>query len=124
MILWLSNLIYGGLHALAWNEHFPTLAERWLWRVSAVYIGFCGGLWIVLNWIAQAYKPLNEFWEGWMKRKKTILHNFVLGALVFLYRSALGLARAFIVLESFLSIRELPQAAYQTPTWSQVLPHF
>ena len=29
---------YGGLHALAWNAHFPTHRERKLWRISALVI--------------------------------------------------------------------------------------
>lgn len=31
--------ITGGLHALAWNIHFPTLLECWLWRGCSVRMG-------------------------------------------------------------------------------------
>ncbi|KIW99892.1 uncharacterized protein Z518_10820 [Rhinocladiella mackenziei CBS 650.93] len=34
------------------------------------------------------------------------------------------LARALIVIEAFISLRKLPVEAYQTPRWSQWLPHF
>lgn len=34
------------------------------------------------------------------------------------------LARAFLVVEAFVSIRQLPAAAYETPEWTQVFPHF
>ena len=34
------------------------------------------------------------------------------------------MARAFIVIEAFVSIRQLPLAAYETPSWSQIMPHF
>ena len=47
MVLWLANFCYGGIHAAAWNDHFPSEVEKWLWRSSASYIGFCGGLWVV-----------------------------------------------------------------------------
>lgn len=66
MVLWLACLAYGAVHLSAWNDHFPTVAERWLWRSSSVYIGFCGGLWIVLNYLAQSFSPLNAFWEKWI----------------------------------------------------------
>jgi len=33
---------YGGLHLLAWNSYFPTLLERYMWRISGCIIG--GGL--------------------------------------------------------------------------------
>lgn len=35
-------LLYGGLHATAWNSHFPTPIERLLWRISCILIGTPG----------------------------------------------------------------------------------
>lgn len=124
MILWLSNLCYGGVHASAWNDHFPSSIEKWLWRTSSMYIGFCGGLWIVLNWLTLKCKPLNDFWEKWMDGKKNWFSNIGLGILVVGCGGALCFARCFIVVEAFLSIRSLPRSAYDTPDWTQVLPHF
>ena len=124
VVLWFSNLCYGGIHASAWNEHFPSDAERWLWRTSAVYIGFCGGLWICLNWLTLRIKPLNDFWEKWMDGKENWFSNIVLGFLVVGCGGALCFARCFIVVEAFASIRSLPMGAYDTPDWTQVLPHF
>ena len=123
-VLWLANFAYGAIHTAAWNEHFPTDTEKWLWRSSALYIGFCGGLWIILNYFAQAYKPLNEFWENWMDGGGRKWQNFLIGIPVVVCGTSLLFARAFLVIEAFLSIRELPEAAYETPTWSQVFPHF
>ena len=123
MILWMASFCYGGIHAAAWNTHFPSDVEKWLWRSSATYIGFCGGLWIVLNYVAQAYRPLNEFWEGWMDGKSSWYFNVVIGFLVFTCGLSFALARLFIVVEAVISIRSLPAAAYQTPDWTQVFPH-
>lgn len=124
MILWLACFAYGAIHAAAWNDHFPTVAEQWLWRSSSLYIGFCGGLWIVLNYVAQAYKPMNSFWEGWMDGGGKWWQNVIISIPVALCGSSLVFARAFIVIEAFVSIRELPAGAYDTPTWSLVFPHF
>ncbi|KAI4135952.1 MAG: hypothetical protein LQ341_005821 [Variospora aurantia] len=123
LVLWLANFGYGAIHAAAWNDHFPTTAEKWLWRSSAVYIGFCGGLWIILNYMAQAYRPLNEFWEKWMDGKKKAWQNALIGIPVVLCGASLLFARAFLVIEAFVSVRELPASAYVTPAWSQVFPH-
>lgn len=124
MILWLSNLCYGGLHLAAWNDQFPSDLERWLWRVSALYIGFCGGLWIVLNWVTLRCNKVNEFWERWMDGEKKWWSNVGLGALVVGCGGALCCARCFIVVEAFISIRRLGERAYQTPGWTEVVPHF
>lgn len=70
MVLWLANFLYGGIHAAAWNDHLPSAAEKWLWRASASYLGLCGGLWVVLNFVVSSYQPLNDFWEHWMDGNK------------------------------------------------------
>ena len=124
MVLWLACLAYGAVHLSAWNDHFPTVAEQWLWRSSSLYIGFCGGLWIVLNYLAQSFGPLNAFWEKWMDGGGRWWQNLLIGIPVLVCGVSLILARAFIVIEAFISIRELSAAAYDTPTWTQVFPHF
>ena len=123
LILWLANFAYGAIHAAAWTEHFPTNAEKWLWRSCSAYIGFCGGLWVVLNYAAQAYRPLNVFWERWMDGGGKRWQHILLGIPVVICGLSLIFARGFIVVEAFLSIRSLPTAAYDTPSWSQVFPH-
>lgn len=124
MILWLSNFIYGGLHASAWNDHFPSTTEKWLWRGSCSYISFAGGLWIILNWLAAAYPPLNDFWERWMDGAKGKIWGLLLGIIVFICGFSFGAARVYLVLEAFISIRSLPKGAYDTPNWSDLIPHF
>lgn len=124
MILWMSNFLYGGLHALAWHEFFPTTIEKWLWRSAAVYISLCGGFWVLLNGIVSRSRRLNTFWENWMDGKKSWVSDIFLGSLVCACGLAFIPARAFIVVEAFASIRKLPLTAYDTPSWSQIWPHF
>lgn len=85
---------------------------------------FCGALWVILNSAVARWSALNSFWEKWMDGKKSLLQSVGLGAVVFVCGSSLCLARAFIVVEAFMSIRELPVTAYATPEWSDVFPHF
>jgi hypothetical protein len=124
MVLWLANFCYGGFHVAAWNNHFPTDIEKWLWRISALYIGFCGGLWVLLNFTVARWAKLNAFWEKWMDGQKGPVRSFGLGLIVFVCGFSLILARIYVVVESFVSIRELPAAAYDTLQWSELLPHF
>ena len=124
MILWLACFAYGGIHLTAWNDHFPSEGEKWLWRSCSLYVGFCGGLWILLNYVAHAYRPLNAFWERWMDGGGRWWQNILIGVPVCLCGISLMLARAFIVAEAFISIRQLPAAAYDTPSWTQIFPHF
>ena len=124
MTLWLASFAYGAIHAAVWHSHFPTLAEKWLWRSSSAYISWAGGLWIVLNGVAQMWQPLNAYWEGWMEGKCHWWDNVLIGATATVCGVSFLLARGFLVVEAFLSIRQLPAAAYETPNWTQVFPHF
>lgn len=123
-ILWLANLLYGGLHAAAWNDHFPSAAEKWLWRASSIYIAFCGGLWVILNLAVARWSRLNRWWEKWMDGEKGPIQSLALGMLVFICGLSLVLARMYLVIEAFVSIRMLPLEAYKTPQWTDLIPHF
>ena len=125
IVLWLASFAYGTLHAAAWAAHsFPTTVEMWLWRASAVYIAFCGGLWIVLNSATRAYAPLNKFWEAFVHGGGRWWQNAILGGLVVVCGSSFVLARGFVVVEAFASVRSLPPEAYDNPEWSEIFPHF
>ncbi|KAI1395782.1 hypothetical protein F4819DRAFT_500756 [Hypoxylon fuscum] len=126
MVLWFANVCYGSIHAGGWNDHFPTVTELWLWRASAVYIGFCGGLWVVLNFLLARNPVLNKCCEHWMDGKTTTSwwQNLGLGVIIFLSIFGFVLARIFVVVEAAISIRELPASAYQTPDWINLFPHF
>ena len=77
----------------------------------------------MLNFLVARYRPLNDFWEHWMDGEKTWFESITLGAIVFVCGFSLILARVYIVVEAFISIRELPALAYQTPQWTNVIPH-
>ncbi|KAF3939537.1 hypothetical protein ABW19_dt0209686 [Dactylella cylindrospora] len=124
IILWLANFLYGAIHLAAWNDHFPTDAEKWLFRAGAIYIGFSGALWVILNSLVRASRRLNVFWERWMDGEKSLFSSLFLGTIVFICGLSLMFARGYIVLEAFLSVRELPVRAYLTPDWTELFPHF
>jgi hypothetical protein len=123
--LWHASFIHGFIHASTWNDHFPFRIESLLWRLSALYVGFCGALWIIVNGIARAHPPLNRWWEDWMDgRSGKWWIEVGLGTVVVLCGGAFMAARAYLVVEAFASIRSLPKRAYETPDWTEVFPHF
>ena len=50
---------------------------------------------------------------------------FGMALLVFCYALLLFyvFGRCFIVIEAFISLRSLPEQAFQTPSWTQWIPH-
>lgn len=124
IVLWSVSIVYGGVHAAAWNDSFPSEVEAWLWRCSSIYAAFCGLIWLSINMIAHISRPLNNYWDEVLAFRVRWINYLVLGALCFICGVTYILARVFLVVEAFISLRQLPLAAYQTPNWTQLIPHF
>jgi hypothetical protein len=85
-------------------------AELYLWRVS--------GPSIWLSFLISAYfRPLEKrFWKSTRSYTTTFgIFNVILAIYV--------IARGFIVVESFLSLRSMPIGVYEQVDWIALLPH-
>ncbi|MCJ1241384.1 hypothetical protein MMC14_009389 [Varicellaria rhodocarpa] len=123
MVLWFASMAYGGAHTAAWNDYFPSVTEAWMWRLSSVFIAACGFLWLSINWLARLSSSLNNYWDRVMAREAHWTSYLLLGTICSVCGIAYVFARIFLVVEAFISIRQLPSAAYETPNWTQLIPH-
>ena len=117
----MAPLLYGGLHAAAFNGHFPSSVERILWRVSTVYIA--SGIFVAMFLSALS---TDEPEEQPAEKDYSLLQLIVLPFFILLYIGGIITyiaARIFVVVECFISLREVPPAMYQTPIWTQYIPH-
>ncbi|KAK7439921.1 hypothetical protein CaCOL14_003368 [Colletotrichum acutatum] len=130
-VLALTAAAYGGLHLAGCLDHFPTTIERTLWLAASLVITSSGvALWVFFL-ARQVWPRFDVFISGaapgaqlagttyqkpWMKRVKLFVLCFVL--LLFV------VARVFLVIEAFISLREAPASLYETPEWSDFFPHF
>jgi hypothetical protein len=68
MILRLTNFLYGGIHAAALNECFPSAAEKWFWRARATLgSAALGGIELHHKLDALAERILGK--SGWTARR-------------------------------------------------------
>ncbi|CAG8971201.1 hypothetical protein HYALB_00010574 [Hymenoscyphus albidus] len=123
MILWCASMAYGAVHIAAWNDHFPTSAKKYLWQISAIYIAASGLLWLLINLAAHTFRYIDEYWDTVLALRAHWTNYLVLGFLCSICGIAYAVARIFLVVEAFISIRKLPVAAYETPDWTQNIPH-
>jgi len=117
------GMLYAGIHASSWNEHFPTNVEAILWQVSVCYIGASGFIAIALSLIwdkvddIYAFSRVGQFiTKGFADGVLGVLAIFLLGILV--------ACRCYLIIEAFVSIRSLPLGSYSTVTFVNFLPHF
>ncbi|CAI6339256.1 unnamed protein product [Periconia digitata] len=108
---------YGGLHLSAWNDHFPSPLERWLWIACSLATGAVGIL-LALFFLATHRFPAFEHLEHFVRNSR-VARWFGLGVLIPVFL----VGRVFIVLEAFLSLRSAPVDVYRTPEWSEYIPH-
>lgn len=123
MALWFASIAYGGVHIAAWDDYYPSTIEAWMWRSSSIWVSFSGLVWLVINLLAFSFKPVDDYWNRVLALEARWYSYFILGTLCFLCGIAYLFARIFLVVEAWISIRSLPHAAYETPDWTQIVPH-
>ncbi|KAK0667508.1 hypothetical protein QBC41DRAFT_338351 [Cercophora samala] len=132
---------YGALHCSAGFNNFEvfsfvTEAERILWIVSALIITASG----VLLW---GFFSARQYWpgfDGWVSGVNPSMPITLVGKTgrggggwmrgvgrrsgVYLVLGGFVLARVYLVVEAFVSLRRAPRGLYETVEWTEVLPHF
>ncbi|TGZ78469.1 hypothetical protein EX30DRAFT_343189 [Ascodesmis nigricans] len=105
-----AGCLYGGLHAIKWNQEFPTAIEQRMWQISCIM-----GLMGILPVIAFGATGFASLWFKSYRGQKMFqvfcIVSGVIMAVCFLF------ARCFLMIESWLSLRSLPQSAYLTVKW-------
>lgn len=131
---------YGGVHLAAWSWIFPTAVESLLWKVSsliiagmtpAIRIAFATGpvLSFVVRNTSSCIQRLRKRETNGNERRKISswelpepIINIVEASSVLLMISCV-VARLYIVVESFISLRLVPVGVYWTPFWLETIPH-
>ncbi|KAF5495255.1 hypothetical protein CGCS363_v010273 [Colletotrichum siamense] len=130
-VLALTAAAYGGLHLSGWVDYFPTPVERTLWLASSLTIACSGAILWIFFLARQIWPRFDVFVSGtapgsrltgyghqkpWMKSVK----SWVLGSVLAIF----AVARVFLVVEAFISLRQAPAGLYDTPELSAFFPHF
>ena len=121
IILCLATASYGGIHAAATNEYFPSPIEHKLWTFAARFIAASGFTWSVASFIYAKFDITMP--KHWLVKTILFIPYVVVKMAVVLSLNVYAFARAFLVFEAFYSLRRLPVDAYKTPVFTDYLPH-
>lgn len=118
---------YGAIHFSAWDSVFPTLTEKRLWRISAsAMMGSMIASWIFGNRkfymvFSCLSRRLAKKCRGVSDERQKVSTAQILTdtAVLLVYL----VARLFIIVEVFFSLRALPRGALVTIDWMEFLPH-
>jgi hypothetical protein len=117
--------IVGGIHLAAWNFDFLSISEQCAWRVCSLVIATI----IPISWVLTALllKASTGFWWDGSECKEKLdqyrtmrwVAMSIQGVAIVVY----AFARLYLIVEVFAGLRGVPAGVYQTPEWSDYLPH-
>lgn len=115
-----GGVLFGAVHCVAWNFHFPTSGEALAWRVCSVLISCLPAL-SVLS--LSLWMKLNPRHGGIRDGQSPTAKRIVALVLIILFLIPYILARLFLIFEVFRTLFFLPPDAF-IETWSGSFPHF
>ncbi|KAJ7130525.1 hypothetical protein C8R44DRAFT_850378 [Mycena epipterygia] len=110
----LVGTIFGAIHCAAWNADFRSAVEMWMWRSSSSLVAG----------IPAALALLCAFYEspaagGRIGQTLDPIFGTIIMVLIPLY----VIARLFLIIISFTSMRALPTGAFIDIDWNIYIPH-
>ncbi|KAI0599204.1 hypothetical protein F4775DRAFT_600325 [Biscogniauxia sp. FL1348] len=113
--------LYGGIHLSGWDLEFPSGAERACWRAACLLIVVAFPALLALahacaaaeTWVLARGVGVRAL--DCVARARNAAWYGVLGAY--------ALARVFIVVEAFISLRRVPIGVFWMPAWLDMVPH-
>ncbi|KAI1392122.1 uncharacterized protein F4822DRAFT_425338 [Hypoxylon trugodes] len=118
----LFPLLYGGIHLTAWNYRFPSNPERLVWMISCFIIAGTYPFMELIYHVIAGFDKIATKSRG-EEYSFNELDN-VTFVLILTASSICALAaRAYIVIEAFISLRNVPIGVYWSPGWVQMIPH-
>jgi hypothetical protein len=113
-------MVFGAIHCFAWPFEYPSEPERILWRVNAVVITSAP---IVAAMIAAALGFDFDPSLGLVGDCLPVGFGYLIWVLTLSCGFAYPIARIFLLVLSFLSLRALPAEAYFSVHWTTLIPH-
>ena len=115
----LLPLIYGGVHLTAWDFEFPSPAEGYLWKICSICImSLAPVTFLTLAPVQFISAMMRRSGEHPADRGRWVSIGITLGSLILFTFS-----RVYLVIESFISLRDLPLGAFAATPWLQAIPH-
>ncbi|KAJ7853928.1 hypothetical protein B0H13DRAFT_1903897 [Mycena leptocephala] len=112
----LVGVIFGAIHCTAWNTHFPSVAEMWMWKPSSLSVAAIPAAMVFLPLARSLFLCISP---GLYERYRSSSMYIFERRIIFSYI----LARLFLITLPFTTLRALSPGAFIDVEWSVYLPH-
>lgn len=106
-------IIFGALHCIGWNFHFPSSLEQQLWRIGSLAITFIP---LILAFLA-------IFFTFAVPESAVLVAVLVGGFLGGAGLVAYMLARLLLLTQAVVLMRQQPESAFYAINWANFVPH-
>ncbi|KAI0521982.1 hypothetical protein F5B22DRAFT_594916 [Xylaria bambusicola] len=110
---------FGTIHLSGYNLSLPTETEQMLWRINSIIMVVTLFIHCVSEligcWCSDFQLQSLELWGEYKKKMPSCLIFYGLATIYFI-------SRIILLVESVISLRDLPEAAYREVSWTQYLP--
>ncbi|KAJ7073038.1 hypothetical protein C8F01DRAFT_1300934 [Mycena amicta] len=119
----LVGVLFGCIHCAAWNAHFSSDIEKWMWRSSALAVAALPlvlsllFMWIAVIILVMGVVAVAELEATNIRRKTPIPKILVVVVPIYL------VARLFLIMLPFTALRHLPPAVFMDVDWTVYIPH-
>lgn len=127
------SAVYGGLHIAAWPFHFPSVVEMWMWRAAGLAMAGAPVLtlvWIAISNVGNMVAPgAATRYRGWALVRRVVSDVVftspaaILGVVTVVLWGLYPVARLFVLVEGFASLRSSPAGTYDMVAWTGFIPH-
>jgi hypothetical protein len=107
--------VFGSCHLIGWDFLYPSSVEQLLWRIFSIS---CVVILLLLMFLLWFMGLLDEGFD--IFSPECSVNYLLIASLIFLY----ALARVYLLVAIFISLRSVPAGVYQTVNWSLYFPHF
>ncbi|KAJ3913408.1 hypothetical protein F5877DRAFT_52426 [Lentinula edodes] len=107
--------LFGLIHWIGWISTFPTRTEEITWRISSIVVTF------IPVHVELAYKAYAQRHDILLTAPDFL--KYVFGIIWYIAPLAYVMARWILIVQSFLTLRDLPCGALQNVEWTDYIPH-
>jgi len=125
IILPVVAAIFGALHCIAWNFHFPSDIEQLLWRIGSLTITLTPPASACIAFII-IFLVDKDYHLSLRQCVGTVMTDMLWAIVAFLGGAALVaymLARLLLLTQAIMLLRKQPESAFYAINWANFLPH-
>lgn len=110
----IAGTLIGAVHCLAWNFTFSSYAEQMMWRTASFAVVGSRAATLFTTLVIEDDAHQNSFWYivSW-------IGSVLFGFATILY----PISRVILFVLAVTSLRSLPQSAFDTVNWIDLVPH-